>query len=123
MVVRTLAFLVARRLLGLVGLGPAPDAKDVEIAVLRQQLMVLRRQVARPRYAPQDRLVLAMLGRLLPRERWPVFLVMPSTLLRWHRELVARRWTHPATERRRRGLADELVELVVRMARENPRWG
>jgi putative transposase len=79
--------------------------------VLRHQLMALRRQVARPRYTPQDRLVLAMLGRLLPRERWPVFLVTPSTLLRWHRELVARRWTYPATGRRGRGLADELVEL------------
>jgi hypothetical protein len=64
-----------------------------------------------------------MLGRLLPRERWPVFLVIPSTLLRWHRELVARRWTYPPTGRCRRGLADEVVELVVRMARENPRWG
>src|SRR5919202_1924765 len=123
MVVQTLAFVIVRRVLGLVGLGPAPDAKDVEIAVLRHQLMVLRRQVARPRYTPQDRLVLAMLARLLPRERWPVFLVTPATLLRWHRELVARRWTYPATGRVRRGLADEVVELVVRMARENPRWG
>ena len=43
-VVRTLAFVVVRRLLGLIGMGPAPDAKDVEIAVLRHQLMVLRRQ-------------------------------------------------------------------------------
>jgi hypothetical protein len=47
MVVGTLAFMFVRRLLGLVGLGPAPDAKDIEIAVLRHQLMVLRRQVAR----------------------------------------------------------------------------
>ena len=50
MVARTLAFVIVRRVLGLVGLGPAPDAKDVEIAVLRHQLMVMRRQVARPRY-------------------------------------------------------------------------
>jgi len=74
-VVRTLAFVVVRRVPGLVGLGLAPDAQDVEIAVLRHQLMVLRRQVVRPRFAPSDRLVLAMLARLLPRERWPVFLV------------------------------------------------
>jgi hypothetical protein len=47
------------RVLGLVGLGSAPDAKDIEIAVLQHQLMVLRRQVARPRYRPEDRLVLA----------------------------------------------------------------
>src|SRR3954454_13892565 len=97
MVIRTVAFVVVRRVLGLVGLGSASDAKDIEIAVLRHQLMVLRRQVARPRYMPQDRLVLAMLARLLPREAWAAFLVTPSTLLRWHRELVACRWTYPAT--------------------------
>jgi putative transposase len=122
MVVRTLALVVVRRVLGLVGLVPAPDAKDIEIAVLRHQLMVLRRQVARPRYTPRDRLVLVMLARLLPRERWAAFLVTPSTLLRWHRELVTRRWTYPPTGRRR-GLAPEIADLVVRMARENPRWG
>ena len=94
MVVRTLAFVIVRRVLGLVGLGPAPDAREIEIAVLRHQLMVVRRQVARPRYRPADRMVLAILARLLPRERWPVFLVTPATLLRWHRELVARRWTY-----------------------------
>ena len=107
MVVGTLAFVFVRRLLGLVGLGPAPDAKDIEIAVLRHQLMVLRRQSARPRYTPQDRLVLTVLARLLPRERWVAFLVTPSTLLRWHRELVTRRWTYPATGRGRLSLAPE----------------
>ncbi len=80
----TLVFLLVRRVLGLVGLGPKPDAKDVEIAVLRHQLAVLHRQVARPRYAPTDRLVLATLARMLPRERWSAFLVTPATLLRWH---------------------------------------
>jgi putative transposase len=83
MVVRTLVFVLVRRVLGVVGLGPAPDAEDIEIAVLRHQLMVLRRQVTRPRYTPQDRLVLAVLARLLPRERWAAFLVTPATLLRW----------------------------------------
>jgi putative transposase len=123
MVARTVAFLVVRRVLRLVGLGPAPDAGDVEIAVLRHQLMVLRRQVARPRYTPADRLVLATLAKLLPRERWPIFLVTPATLLRWHRELVARRWTYPRTGRGGNGLHQHVVELVVRLARENPRWG
>src|ERR671921_701105 len=64
-----------------------------------------------------------MLARLLPREARAVFLVTPSTLLRWHRELVARRWTYPATGYDNRGLEPEIVDLVVRMARENPRWG
>src|SRR5207245_889431 len=97
--VSTLAFLVVRRVLWLVNLGPKPDDKDVEIAVLRHQLAVLHRQVARPRYAPTDRLVLATLARLLPRERWSAFLVTPATLLRWHRELVRRRWYCPWEKR------------------------
>jgi putative transposase len=121
-VVRTPAFLVLRRMLGVVGGGPTPDAKDVEMAVLRHQLGVLRRQVARPRYAPADRMVLATLAKLLPRDRWKIFLVTPSTLLRWHRELVRRRWTY-ATTGRRRGLDPVVVELVLRLARDNARWG
>ena len=118
---RTLAYLVLRRILGVVG-GATFDAKDVEIAVLRHQLTVLHRQVTRPRYTAGDRMVLATMAKLLPRDRWPVFLVTPSTLLRWHRELVRRRWTYPAT-RRRRGLDPAVVELVLRLARDNPRWG
>src|SRR5262245_47016834 len=121
MVVRTLAFIVVRRVLGLVGLGSSPDAKDVEIAVLRHQLMVVRLQVDRPRYTPPDRMVLATLAKLLPRDRWPIFLVTPATLLRWHRELIRRRWTYPSP--RRPGLDPAVVDLVVRLAKENPRWG
>jgi putative transposase len=123
MVVHTLAFMIVRQVLRLVGLGPSPDAKDVELAVLRHQLLVLRRQVARPRYTPADRTLLAALAKLLPRDRWPIFLVTPSTLLRWHRELIRRRWTYPGKGRRRRGLDPEVVDLVLRLARENPRWG
>jgi putative transposase len=119
----TLVFLLVRRILGLVGLGPKPDDKDVEIAVLRHQLAVLQRRVARPRYAPTDRLILATLSRLLPRDRWSAFLVTPATLLRWHRELVRRRWTYPCEPRVRKSLDPALVELVLRLARENPRWG
>src|SRR5437588_11808860 len=90
----TIVFLFVRHVLRLIGRGPTPDDKDVEIAVLRHQLAVLQRQVAHPRYAPTDRLVLATMARLLPRERWSAFLVTPATLLRWHRELVRRRWTY-----------------------------
>jgi hypothetical protein len=56
-----------RRLLSVLGVGPTPDANEVEIAVLRHQLAVLRRQVPRPRYTPADRMLLATLARLLPR--------------------------------------------------------
>jgi len=59
----------------------------------------------------------------MPRERWAVFLVTPATLLRWHRELIARRWTYPRAGRDPRCLDEEVVALVVRPARENPRWG
>jgi putative transposase len=88
-----ITFLFVRRLLKLLRIGPTPDDKDVEIAVLRHQLAILRRHVARPSYSPTDRAVLATLARLLPRERWAAFLVTPATLMRWHREFLARHWT------------------------------
>jgi len=119
-----MTFLLVRKLLDLVGIGPTPDEKDVEIAVLRHQLAVLRRQVARPRFSPTDRVVLATLARLLPRERWATFLVRPATLMRWHRELVRRHWTYPPPENIAPNALDaEVVALVLRLARENSRWG
>src|SRR2546421_5297082 len=122
-VVRTVGLMIVRRVLGMLGCGPAPHADAVEIAVLRHQLAVLRRQVSRPRYTPADRMLLAALARLVPRERWAVFLVTPATLLRWHRELIARRWTYPHTGRDRRGLDEEIVAGRGRLARGDPRWG
>ena len=119
-----ITFLLVRKLLDLIGIGPAPDEKDLEIAVLRHQLAVLRRQVTRPRFSPTDRAVLATLARLLPRERWANFLVTPATLMRWHRELVRRYWTFPRPEMIAPNALDaEVVALVLRFARENPRWG
>jgi len=119
-----ISFLLVRRLLDLLRIGKPPDEKDVEIAVLRHQLAVVRRQVVRPRYSPTDRVVLATLASLLPRERWSVFFVTPSTLLRWHRELGARRWTFPRRSQvAPNALDDHVVALVLRLARENPRWG
>ncbi|MDT3446929.1 helix-turn-helix domain-containing protein [Pseudofrankia sp. BMG5.37] len=120
--VSTVVFLLMRRLLSAAGFGGRPEEKDVEIAVLRHQLAVLRRQVARPRYTPADRMLLATLAQLLPRSRWSAFLVTPATLLRWHRDLVRLHWTYPQQHRGRR-LEDTTVQLVLRLARENPRWG
>jgi putative transposase len=63
-------------------------AKDAEILVLRHQLAVLGRQVARPRFTWSDRALIALLAGLVPRERWSAFLVTPKTILDWHRRLV-----------------------------------
>src|ERR671936_2861558 len=68
--------------------------QELEIVVLRHELAMLRRQTGRPQLRPNDRLLLAAASRLLPRSRWGSFLVAPATLLRWHRRLVARRWTY-----------------------------
>lgn len=99
---------------------------DIELLVLRHENQVLRRQLGhRLRWNHADRLWLAALSRLVSRRRWPqVFPVTPATILRWHRDLVARKWTY--TDRRRPGRpsTDTSVEaLIVRMARENPTWG
>jgi transposase len=98
-------------------------AKDVEILVLRHQLAVLRRQVARPHFTWSDRALVAFLAGLVPRERWRSFLVSPQTILGWHRSLVRGRWTYPHRRPGRPVLAEQTVELICRLARENPRWG
>jgi hypothetical protein len=91
----SLGYLALRCLLQLVLLRPRSEGfKELEIVVLRHELSVLRRQADRPQLRPSDRLLLAAASRLLPRARWGSFLVTPNTLLRWHRRLVARRWTY-----------------------------
>jgi len=103
--------------------GGSSAALELENAVLRHQLTVLRRTVERPRLRRRDRVLLAAASRLLPRERWSVFLVTPQTLLRWHRELVRKKWRYRRRFAGRPRLDRELRELVVRLGRENPRWG
>src|SRR5207244_5047831 len=97
--------------------------KDLELLVLRHQLVVLGRQERRPLLRPADRALLAALARLLPPRRRHGRAVTPETLLRWHRELVRRKWAQPPRSRGRPPVDGRVRELVLRFARENPRWG
>jgi putative transposase len=117
-------YLAFRALLGaLVRSRRGLDLKDVELLVLRHELEVLRRQVERPKLKASDRALLAAAARHLPRSSRGVLLVTPQTLLRWHRALVRRKWRQPAARRGRPPLPAEVRDLVLRLARENPRWG
>src|SRR6266568_2003981 len=111
LVVRVLARLLVRP----GGPGTGEATKDLEILILRQQLQVLRRTVGRPKFTPLDRVLLVAASRALPRQRWAsVFLVTPQTLLRWHRELVRRKWTSRSTRQPGRPPLDaEVVALVL----------
>ncbi len=114
-------YLLVRRLIDVVGRRFCSRFEnEVEIAVLRHELGVLRRQVNRPELKPADRAVLALLARMLPRARWSAFFVTPATLLRWHQRLVAKHWTYPKLGRP--PVSAETRQLVLRLARENPRW-
>jgi len=118
-----LVFLAMRRLLRVFAGSSSVAALEVENAVLRHQLSVLQRTAKRPPLRRRDRLLLAAAGGLLPRDRWSVLLVSPQTLLRWHRELVRRKWSYRRSWPGRPPLDPAVRALVVRLGRENPRWG
>ena len=118
-----LLYLLMARLFGWLALLARNDTlKDVEILVLRHEVAVLRRQVARPKPNWADRAVIAALTRLLPSHLRLHRIVTPGTLLAWHRRLIKNKWTYPTTSGRPPVL-EEIPELVQRLARQNPRWG
>jgi putative transposase len=126
-VLLSLAYRLLRCLFGLLAVLARSDlSKDAELLVLRHENQVLRRQLdGRLRWDHADRVWLAALSRLVSRRRWAeVFPVTPATILRWHRDLVARKWDY--SERRRPGrppTGTSVKTLIIRMAQENPAWG
>ncbi len=122
----SIVYRLVRCLFGLVAVLARSDlSKDAELLVLRQENQVLRRQLrGRVRWDHADRLWLAALSRLVSRRRWPeAFPVTPATILRWHRNLVARKWDYASRRRPGRPSTGTSVKaLVIRMARENPSY-
>jgi putative transposase len=118
----TFVYLMLRNLFALVWLLARPRrSKEFEILLLRHELAVLRCRSGRPRLTRADRALFAALSRAVPRTSWTNLAVKPDTLLRWHRQLVARPGrTHTGRQTAARG---SLRELILRLARENPHWG
>ena len=112
------------KLLGWIVLHTRSDTtKELEILVLRHQLAMLQQRTPRPRMSWTDRALLAALTRLLPVRRRLGLLVTPATILRWHRQLITRRWTTQPVRPGRPAIPAGLRALVARLATENPTWG
>ena len=102
------------------------DSRTAEILALRHQILVLQRQIGRPRFTNTDRTLLALLHSSIDRARTrTAFLIIkPETVLQWHRRLVARHWTQPPTPITGRPPIDPTIRrLIIRLAGENPNWG
>jgi putative transposase len=107
----------------LVLLGRSDRSKDIEILVLRHQLSMLQRQTSRPRFSWSDRALISALARLLPSHRRTGMLITPGTQLRWHADLMKRRWTYKRRKQGRPPTRPTIRNLVLKMAAENPTWG
>ncbi len=119
----TIRHLIIGRLRWLLATG---DERDAEILALRHQILVLQRQINRPRFTDSDRTILAVLAMAFARSRLPqiMMIVQPKTVIGWHRRLVTRHWTYPpATRRGRPPTLAHIRRLAIRLAEENPTWG
>ena len=121
-----LGYLAVLRVFGWLALLARSDrAKDAEILLLRHQVAVLQRQVRTPKLSWADRAVLSALARLMPGShlRHLRLIISPRTLLRWHADLVKRRWAYPRRTPGRPRTANAIRALAMEMARDNPAWG
>jgi transposase len=116
-------YFVLLRLVGALARHGSVSQLQLENAVLRHQVKVLRRTVRRPELRDRDRAFLAAASRALSRDRWASFMITPQTLLRWHREFVKRKWTYRRRGPGRPPLDPDTTDLIIRLGRENPRWG
>ncbi|MFC6019883.1 integrase core domain-containing protein [Plantactinospora solaniradicis] len=120
----TLVYLICRQLLGWIALlSRSAKTRNAEILLLRHENAVLRRQVKRPRHTWADRALITALAQLLPKARRARLFITPTTLLRWHRALIKRHWSHPRRQPGRPNTRAEVRRLVLDMARDNPTWG
>ena len=121
-----MAYLPVLRVFGWLALLARSDrAKDAEILLLRHQVAVLQRQTRTPKLSWADRAILSALARLLPSGhlRHMRLIISPRTLLRWHADLVRRRWSYPPRTAGRPRTARAVRALVLEMAQDNPAWG
>jgi putative transposase len=105
-------------------LGRSKSELIAENALLRQQLIVLRRQVKRPTFTRTDRILLVLLARLVRTWQQALLIVQPDTLLRWHRELFRLYWKRKSkTHTHKPKVATETIALIRAMAKDNRLWG
>ncbi len=108
----------------LTDLGKSKSQLITENALLRQQLIVLRRQVKRPTFTRADRILLVLLARLVRAWQQSLLIVQPETLLRWHRELFRLYWKRKSKTRTHKPkVAAEMIALIREMATNNRLWG
>ncbi len=100
------------------------SAPQREIIILRQQILILKRQLARRTITtPTERAAMLLFGRSLANLRKAILIIQPETLIGWHRRIIRWRWTYSANRPGRPQRLGKIRDLILRLAKENPLWG